>query len=337
MFQLPNVPEQRVSSQHEGSSDENPIIIPQVKSSAFRHLLLLLYGIITDTNYRSLVAEVSSDQQRTTSTFKSYLHIASLAHRFGMYEIEEWALAQFRKVLSSPEYLAGLSWGSAELLDALEYSKLLSDRSDTTRQIRGLIGCRLQKLVPEQAQGFLINLAAKELLLDMYENSALKGSDPPLFGFVFCAVLSEGYRSFIWARLTVDKRAKLLAAQVYLTPLPLSELHLDWIQTPTNLADAVKEADRSRCFAACSEIFTQKIFPASFNKEYSSRLASDSPLVGISALRQLPYLRQATINLLRQDPRVCKRGCGSSIRDSLDQHMEATFTVLSNKFHDKIR
>ncbi|KAG9121898.1 hypothetical protein FRC07_001959, partial [Ceratobasidium sp. 392] len=251
MFQLPKLSGEKDSSQIEGLSDRNPISIPQIKAGAFRHLLLFFYGLIVDPAYQALVTEIIDDKQRTTTTFTSYLNISSLAHRFCMPKIEKWALQQFRRVLASPKRLTELTWDHNELLDALAQVKVFND-PEMEHEVRNLIGCHLQVPQARGAFDFWFAALAKNrapspplngTLVSLYKNCALKTVDPALFGFVFCSILSEGYTSSIWADLTLEDRSKLLAAQVYLTPLPFSQIHLNWAAKHVEVSSAIPQED----------------------------------------------------------------------------------------------
>ncbi|KAG8736165.1 hypothetical protein FRC10_009637 [Ceratobasidium sp. 414] len=340
MLQLPKPPGEQASSQIEGLSDDNPITIPQVKASAFRHLLLLLYGLITDRVYQALVTEVTDDKQRTITAFRSYLDISSLAHRFCMLEIEKWALNQFRRVLASPIRMAELPWVHGELLDALAYTKLLDD-PEMVLEVRNFIGCHLQMprarssrswgLFSKQATASAINT-----LKCLYKDDTLKTIDPALFGLVFCSVLSEGHTSSLWTALTLEDRSKLLAAQVYLTPLPLAKVHLSWIKNPAEVPSALKKEDCATCFQKCSDQFVATTFPYIFDAAYVERLQANTPLTGILALRELPK-RRRDLSQLFQTPWGCEKDCGGHLLRALDCKIDSVFTELCHSYHDKIR
>ncbi|KAG8740558.1 hypothetical protein FRC12_015954 [Ceratobasidium sp. 428] len=346
MFQLPKAAGEGSPPQPEGSSDNNPIGIPQIKASAFRHLLLFLYGFITDPIYQALVAEVVDDKQRTVTAFKSYLDISSLAHRFCMPATEKWALRQLWRVLASPTRLAELKWDPVELLDGLSHAKVLDD-SEMEYEVRNLIGCHLQAPQTRSSprrRSTLVSLwgpnthvAINSNMISLYKNHNLKVVDPALFGHVFCSVLSEGYKSSTWADLAVEDRSKLLAAQVYLTPLPLASLHLNWAKKPVEIFITIKPEARAACFSTCSDQFVDIIFPVVFDALYLERLQANTPLTGILALRELPKRRRDLLQQINQNLSGCGKDCGKLIIHALDHNIDLAFEELCRSYHDKIR
>ncbi|KAF8599779.1 hypothetical protein BDV93DRAFT_560076 [Ceratobasidium sp. AG-I] len=311
-----------LSSSLEGSCDENPIVIPQVKARQFRNLLLFFYGVMTDPEYLSLVSDTTDEVQHSPTVFTCYLDVASLANRFCMTDIEKWAHKQLTRVLLSSRYLSFMVWDHNSLLEALWYSKLTPDR-ELEHNVRNLIECYVIFSPIE-----LVNAWRAPSIAHLYKDPTLKQQDPALFGHIFCAVLSTGHRSSFWKdRLTRDDRSILFAAQAYLTPLPTT-LPIDWITDVTKVTSTVDAAERSSCFHGCSQQFSRS-FASHFNCR--TELTRDSPLVGVTALSSLATRRQSVVESLKLLKPDCK--CTSQLILALDVKMDALFAELAEKYH----
>ncbi|KAG9074514.1 hypothetical protein FS749_013928 [Ceratobasidium sp. UAMH 11750] len=77
----------------EGTSDANPVRLPQIKAEEFRSLLYLFYQSPVDPDFLSFMSG-TSDRENHSMVFKKYLDIARLACRFCMTEVEAWAQKQ---------------------------------------------------------------------------------------------------------------------------------------------------------------------------------------------------------------------------------------------------
>jgi hypothetical protein len=265
-----------------------------------------------------------------------------------MAKIEKWSLEQFKRVMSSPIRLSEFLWDQDHLLDALSYAKRITD-SELERDMRALIGCQLQKVPRPRGSSWGFHMLSAQArvsskanhtanaLTQLYRKNNLKTLDSALFGFVFCSVLSEGHESPIWANLALDNRMKLLAAQVYLTPLPPSHFRLAWVDNPSKISSDVKEEARPTCFATCVTHFTETIFPMGFDASYITDLRAATPLTGISALRTLPKRRRDIAQAFKQGSWECQKDCGKRILYALDQKIDSVFSVLSDSYHDKVR
>ncbi|KAF8599780.1 hypothetical protein BDV93DRAFT_546720 [Ceratobasidium sp. AG-I] len=325
MFQLPTQSKQDTPgpSDIEGSCDEKPILLTQVQARQFRHLLLFLYGVMTDPDYVSLILGAADATRHDIAAFERYLDIASLANRYCMTEIEAWAREQFAQVLHSSPSLSRQNWVPKTLLEALAYCKLTPDR-ELEHNVRNIAECYLKPPVVYSGAPNTSNVWVTYL----YKYPNLKRDDPALFGHIFSIVLSAGHQSPLWrSGLSREDRALLFTAQVYLTPLPAS-LPTDWISDVSKILAAVDAQKRSPCFPSCSQRF-QSPFNSYFNCR--SSLTQNSPLTGVTALSNLPAYRQSLAENLKSFKLQCK--CMNQLISALDVKMDALFTDLAEKYH----
>jgi hypothetical protein len=278
---------------------------------------------MTDPAYRSLVLDVPKDAKPRIQDFNCYLDIANLAHQFCMTSIEAWALDQFKRVMRSAEHLAALYWDGDELLDALRYTKLTSDR-ELENSLRNVI----QRYVLLYLRYKGVRRAG--VLVNLYQHSSLKQEDPVLFGYIFCVVLSAGHQSSLWKLSTRDTRSKLLAAHVYLTPLP-STLPTGWIRDTFEISAAVEIQTRPSCFHECSQRFSDALHKT-IDSKYCAQLKKDSPLAGVTALCKLAVHRQS----LAESFKHAECQCVNKLLSVVDLKMGALFSELAEKYHDRL-
>ncbi|QRV97391.1 hypothetical protein RhiJN_25410 [Ceratobasidium sp. AG-Ba] len=327
---------QSAATGYPGSSDENPIVVPEVDANAFRNLLVMFYGIISDPLYQQFISDAADENLRNSDMFKRYLGIAVTSQQLRIDGLEDWARKQLNLVMSSPERLAGYNWDRDILIAGLSYAKQTWD-TDLERNVRNLICCHLQAR-GGWLSGSPIVQVVNDTLVHFYQNPELKDDDPALFGFVFCSILSLGHKSSVWKNLTQEDRTKLMVSQVYLTPLPRTALHLGWIYHPSDLPDFIN-ADRStECSSECGKRFTTLVLRKTFTQDYLKRLESQAPLIGISALRELPRLRRDMITTMRKGDFSweIETDCLERIMLWLDQKINIVFTTLGNSYHNKI-
>ncbi|KAG8736166.1 hypothetical protein FRC10_009638 [Ceratobasidium sp. 414] len=280
---------------------------------------------MADPDYRSLVLEVTNELAHNRTTFKRYLDIASLAHRFCMDSVETWALGQFKRVVQFLKSGTILFWEDADLFRALAYSKLTSDR-ELEHNVRNLAQFHISFLgsipiIPNQTSYRI------DTLTRVYKDALLKQQDPALFGHIFCVILSAGHQSSTWKALTRDDRSKLLAAQVYLTPLPPT-LPTSWIQSTSEISAAVGVQSRQSCFSKCSQQFLNR-FSQLVNR---SDFIKDSPLTGVTALSKLATHRRS----IAEGPRLAICTCYDQLLAVVDLKMDELFTELAEKYHDRL-
>ncbi|CUA75736.1 hypothetical protein RSOLAG22IIIB_06043 [Rhizoctonia solani] len=83
-----------------GTCDEAPIVIPNIKASQFRNLMKVVYCPPSSKFFLSLPAITPTDIEERDAwrKFIFYLDVASLAHRFGMHDVEKWAKPRLRSL-----------------------------------------------------------------------------------------------------------------------------------------------------------------------------------------------------------------------------------------------
>ncbi|KAG8719207.1 hypothetical protein FRC09_011474 [Ceratobasidium sp. 395] len=326
MFELPNQPNTigSTSVSTEGSSDGNPIVVPGVRATQFRHLLLYFYGTITDPAYRSLILDATDESEHSPDAFVRYLHIASLSHRFCFSSIEAWALAQLNRVLQSCNALADEIWTNTDdLLDALAYSKLLADRN-TEHNVRSLIRCYIYHLIIDPESGDKYQNDPKHLA-QFYKRPRLKEEDSALFGYVFCTVLKAHHTSAPWKHLSRDERSQLLAALVYLTPLPPT-LPTNWIYGTVEISKEINTQSREECFDDCAESFLDDFS----NNVSCSNLESGLLRVGLVELLDLADVRQVLAKKLR----AAECTCAKQLLEVVDLKINDLFAQMAEKYHN---
>lgn len=247
-----------------------------------------------------------------------------------MPKIEEWATQQLKTVLSFSWRLIQSEWKPTHIVQAVDHAHRTSD-VELIRTLRTLIGYYLDVSngAPQKARDSMY----ENTIVPLYKNLELKRIDPVLFGNIFCIVLSQGHTSQAWTYLTRDDRAKLLAAQAYLTPLPLS---LGWVYAPSELVSAVDQSKYPPCFDGCADRFAQVIFERTFTAAYRMQISKKVPLKGVSALCKLPSRRREISQMLETLVWTCEDVCGSLILDALDAKIDSIFEELSGSYHDRI-
>jgi hypothetical protein len=288
-------------------------------------------GRMTDPAYRALVLDASDQTKHDCDALKRYLDIASLAHRFCMDSVEAWALDQFKQVVGSAKRISQSVSSHKDLLDALLYCKNASDR-ELEHNVRNMLQCYLQISTQTRYDPSLQDTYKVVSLAQLYQNRSLKQQDPALFGHIFCVVLSAGYQSFLWQMLTREARSKLLAAQVYLTPLPPT-LPTTWIHRISEIAAAIDAKTHPNCFHQCNRDFESTLNRV-FDSALYSGLTKDSPLAGVTSISKLATYRQLLAENLSLAVVKCK--CRSQLLSVFDLKMNTLFTELAEKYHDRL-
>ncbi|CAE6464698.1 unnamed protein product [Rhizoctonia solani] len=279
----------------EGSCDEQPIVIPQVQPQPFRNFLLAIYGRPGDKEFRSLfkgVAELESVQAVTT--FLKIIDIADLAHRFIAPDVETWALAQLKSHSYLIETLNAYPISSKSHGRLLSYAKRTDDeemilwaRHWTRSYYNGAIET---SSIASSAFGPIQKV--RDQLVREYKLATLtQYFDAPIFGYLFCFLLSLGHE--FWNKqtgLTREDRITLLGAQVRLTPLPQS-IPLAWTYLGSTNHPGLRPTLR-----LCSECHFSRAWRSNFGGAYQAMLRSDAPL-GVPE----PTLWSATMSAQHED------------------------------------
>ncbi|CAE6444659.1 unnamed protein product [Rhizoctonia solani] len=313
----------------EGSCDENPIIMPQLQPQPFRNFLLAIYGRPGDKEFRSLfrnVAELESVQAITT--FIKMIDIVDLAHRFIASDVETWALSQLKSHSRLIETLNAYPISSKSHGRLLSYAQRTEDeelilwaRHWTRSYYTGAIET---SSIASSAFGPVQKI--REQLVREYKLATItQSSDTPIFGYLFCFLLSLGHE--FWDKqggLTREDRITLLGAQVRLTPLPRS-IPLGWIYLGSPNQPGLRNVLR-----LCSECHFSRAWRSIFGGAYQTMLRSDAPLGGVFALSILPSRRQRFANETKNlASETCAKNCRDICLKYIDKNLDTVFHRLT--------
>ncbi|CAE6476077.1 unnamed protein product [Rhizoctonia solani] len=270
-------PSEMAKKGKEGSCDENPIIMPQLQPHPFRNFLLAIYGRPGDKEFRSLfkgAAELENAQAITT--FLKIIDIVDLAHRFIAPDVETWALSQLRGHSRLIETFTAYPISSKSHGRLLSYAKGTGDE-EMIQWARHWTRSYYASSIESSSiasSAFGPGQKIREQLVREYKLATTTQSiDTPIFGYLFCFLLSLGHE--VWDKqtgLTREDRITLLGAQVRLTPLPQS-IPLGWI----NLGSTNQPSLRST-LGLCSECHFSRAWQSNFRGAYQTMLRSDAPL-----------------------------------------------------------
>ncbi|KAG8702772.1 hypothetical protein FRC08_003253 [Ceratobasidium sp. 394] len=314
------------------------ISIFNLKAEQFRNFLLMFYGLPTDQEYRLLISDTSDTSQLTITSFRAYLDVANLADRFAAPRLQAWAHAQLKRVTKSTDpYLSRYHLSPEYQLEAIRYAKRTGDTGLLTavRKMIQLHFIWVSKDSPIQlpAVNTLMAEVVRERAVELYKNPSLRFEDAPLFGFLFCYVLSLGPEfGAKTPLLTWNDRVALLSAQLYLTPLPTSSLDLDWLHTISR--------DNQRGIGTpiecCPKCNFYLAWEAVFSDSYCRQLRENAtPLFGISQLALLPYQRLQLSDLVEElTPADCQRSCAERVVDFVDACVQNSYVRLTQYCKD---
>ncbi|KAG8730188.1 hypothetical protein FRC12_020426 [Ceratobasidium sp. 428] len=298
----------------EGTSDINPVILPQVQVTPdeFRNLLYLFYESPLSPGFVTFISGALGNESQWPNVFKRYLDIAKLARRFCMAETEEWAQEQLREItgsLSPP-----VDWMThTDALSALSYFKLCDADSSDDEHIR-----KVRNLAY-----FAIHHSSREVLLELYKSPPAE-IDRALSGFVFVRMLSAGHKSPTWARLSWVERATLYAGQVHLTPLPTSFPFCDLASADSIISVVEEDSANIEVCSKTTEILKEvwEIASISWN--------SSLPLEGVISIRNILWARRKLEIQLKSALCLCKRSfCHDPLLARLDGLIEILFVELA--------
>ncbi|KAG8713199.1 hypothetical protein FRC11_012993 [Ceratobasidium sp. 423] len=172
----------------EGTSDQRPIVIPQVEPAQFRNLMKMLYFPPSSRFFVALQSEDPTQGDAVAwENFNFYFDVARLAHRFAMVDMEQWAKSQFILLVSSSgkEVISRPHWGhpaAIVLLEAIEYAQIIQDLS-LANDLRSILQYYLSK--PEWT--------TLSELLKVFRIPDLRSKHPSIFGFIFIILLRAGH------------------------------------------------------------------------------------------------------------------------------------------------
>ena len=261
-------------------------------------------------------AQVNNDKR---SAFKRYQDIASLSHRFGMQECEGWAMKRIQEMIWSDS--SHIWMDLKTLFDTLSYATLVTDSSGDDhfeRDVRNLIYNIIHECVEDPSH----NTEDVSMMLGIYQNPP-PGFDPSVYGFIFTWVLSLGYTSAEWRKLTHGDRNILYAAQANLTPLQASTIPFESLTKASKIVKSLDSGDQYQpvCFSM-SEILRK-----SWDKCES--WDEERPLIGIRMLRTLPDRRREFARATKDASCFCNEQCSQKLLAKIDENLKALFTELA--------
>jgi hypothetical protein len=276
--------------------------------------------------------------QHSMFKFCVYLDVADLADRFVAPRLDSWAHAQLKKLVKSiDELLSRYHLSSEYHLRALRYAKRIGD-DELLASVRSLIQLHFiwvskDSPVKFSAENALVVNTVRKQAAYLYKEPALRHDDMPLFGFMFCFVLSLGHE--FWAKipsLTRDDRVILLSAQVYLTPPPVLPLGLDWICT----LSSDNRNGMGTPIECCSECNFYPAWETVFGGTYYKQLRENTtPLFGISQLTLLPFQRTQFADLVEALTLAdCQNSCAKKTVDFVDRCVQEVYVRLAQYSKD---
>ncbi|QRV83146.1 hypothetical protein RhiJN_11162 [Ceratobasidium sp. AG-Ba] len=333
MFTLP-VKRMR-SGGEDGTCDERPIVVPHIEPQPFRNFLLIFYGRPSDTDYRSLMMDATDPNNHNSSVFLKLIDIADLAHRFVAPELESWALGQLKQFACSTEKMSKYHISPEYQLKLLRYAKLALDENLTYWVRHWIRSHYVWGMDPSPAKpAFTIKSIerVREQLVRLFKIPNLRETEPALFGFTFCLLLSLGHT--FWSKaslLTRQDRIILLSGQVHLTPLPESRISLQWLDAYAQKGNRVSKSRHKPC-ARC---LITRAWDDAFGGGYRQMVYSNTPLAGISALVLLPHRRQHFADALKKiSPMICSAKCQDTILKFVDRHIDGVFAQVATFWKD---
>ncbi|KAG8760362.1 hypothetical protein FRC12_009577 [Ceratobasidium sp. 428] len=342
---LASAPAGAYPQRSEGSSDRDPMVLPDLKPEQFRNFLYLFYGNPSETKFEKLMRGEEIDSAWTT--WKYYIDIAIISHYLGMNSTQTWALERLKLMLDH-RIFSFPSDTTADLLDALRYVKLMDD-DILENNIRSLLGIQLLYTFSSRPDVLYMGPSghvppsqpnpnppnSRSFVDTLYRGPTLRLGDRFLFGQILCIILQTGRRSPLWTKeLTRDERATLAAVQVGLTPLP-KPLDCSWL----NFFTQRDETSNVPCSDTCETIL-QLAKDYIFTEEAHEQFQLDSPLGGIDALCNL-LIRRGYFFAITTKPRpitglegehvICTK-CRAHYLKKLDSEMNQVFSKLVDLF-----
>ncbi|CAE6501460.1 unnamed protein product [Rhizoctonia solani] len=333
MFTLPSGD---TANDVEGTSDEHPIAIPQVKSPRFRNLLKIIYSPASSGFHASL--QFNDDKPysyldiKAWSDFTFYLDVATLGHRFAMAEMEQWAKGRLtRLLLSYPEVIAfRASADPYTLLDSIEYARIIQDQ----QLINNTLHLAYYHFsLPELHAGF-------KDLLSLIRNSNLKERHPSVFGCLFSVFLSEDHTS--WEKKPFNKmdRMALFSAHVRLSTIPKSfkaNIRSPLFERPKSLPHFRKKftPDSTNTPPPCINGCDQKILEAwkeEFSEGYYLGVIKDNIIKPFTSLSIIPQLRLHFVQRVRAIG--CNQNCHTRYINQLDEDIERVYIQLGDYYRE---
>lgn len=332
----------------EGTNDEHPISVPNVRAIEFRSLLDMIYlpyvrssrpvpimlRIVDDLFRRSDTFFTTLESQRGAwLAFVFYLDVARLAHKFCMDDFEQWARDKLKSLLVN---------SSKDILDVttrkrvsgampraysqgLVYARLVLD-FPLRHSLRNLLQCYFVVPAPLATPG----------VLSAFRQRTLRQEDPAMFGFLFLLLLNSGHQEWDSKLFTRRDRIALFSAQSYLTPPPES-LGVDFtlpllvrpIFTTRGYLHALTD---SMCSNECHRRLSSA-WKKAFGSDYYPSVVSNEALRATSALATLPKIRFEFASIIR--PYLSdKDNCSSRTLQLMDEEIHQLYVKLGGYYRD---
>ncbi|KAG9092793.1 hypothetical protein FS749_015445 [Ceratobasidium sp. UAMH 11750] len=115
------------SENRPGTTDENPIEVPNVRPWTFRVLLLARLGCPGNPSYMRFLTAAQDSENHDKALFLRYLYLGGAAARFGLIELAQWAWLQVKLVLNSATKLDTTKWDVGPMLATLVFYRAMPD------------------------------------------------------------------------------------------------------------------------------------------------------------------------------------------------------------------
>ncbi|CAE6391715.1 unnamed protein product [Rhizoctonia solani] len=311
----------------EGTSDQHPIVIPQVKPSQFRNLLRMIYSPASSAFHASLETRSDGDstlERSAWSIFTFYLDVATLCHRFGMAEMEEWAqkMLQAHISLCTEGIAREASVDSGSLLDAIQYSKTTQNHQ-LTRDIQHLVYYYICD--PE------LDLESRALV-NLFRTPGLRENHPSIFGCIFSTFLAEEHTVWEHKSFTKLDRMALFSGQVRLAPIPepfKKDIRSPLFEKPKSLQRFRKVVNLDLCDDGppCGHKCDQTIMDLWFG------IFEEDYYEGGVGVAWFPLLARYRSEFVEKARRMkCCRNCNTRFIKQLDEDIELVFVRLGEYY-----
>ncbi|KAH7334309.1 hypothetical protein B0J17DRAFT_720720 [Rhizoctonia solani] len=310
-----------------GSTNLDPVVVPEIKAQQFRHLLLALLGRPGDPEYMNLLTDAKDSLRHTKETFLKYLDIGYLASRIQLKRLAGWAKEQLLLIFNSTSRVAENIWGADTLLQLATLAASANEEFHSKAHI--FLRYSLSPwtvLSIDLCSAFLVD---RYILL--FKDPAVLETSKELFGWVFLFVLSLGHESKKWReQLALKDRAVLYAAELEMTSLcDYQDLDVAWLLPPNHTAWYL-----DICCDSCWE-HCESTWDSSFGQV--GLLDSSMLLSDIRMLLLLPRFRQAFAKAAHSPQWPCKARCGETVLASADQKFTQLCLDMSTVYEDLLR
>ncbi|CAE7085570.1 unnamed protein product [Rhizoctonia solani] len=297
-----------------GTSDADPLIVPNIRAQQFRHLLLALTGRPGDPEYMSLLSDGEKDYRHSQSTFIRYLDIATLAGRLRMINLYSWALSQLTRHINSSCWTPDGTWDKQVVIQVAALEKSTSEAPEFVYSSLCSVPLRIflrHVLDPSIRDPSDLCIPLFKVYKDRYYNAETQ-YDLGIFGWMFIYVLSLGHHAPYWLEmLTRDDLLILYMAQAELTNLAVrSDVCTGWLTNPLDPEYNILSRSCDDCLSHCKAIWE-------LTYGQVGDLNSSEPLKDLRHLMKLPGYRIAFKNAVHGSW-PCLNNCGIHVLNQID-------------------